>query len=72
MHIFNMNQAGSNIDIANSLRLYSFTLTRNGVLVRDLIPVEDKAGVVCLYDKVSKTYLYNAGTGSFIAGPEID
>lgn len=43
----------------------------NGQLVRDLIPVQKKLdNVVCLYDKISKTYFENAGTDTFIAGPE--
>lgn len=40
----------------------------NGTLVRDLIPAKDITNTVCLYDKVNKTFLYNAGTGEFIAG----
>ena len=38
----------------------------NGNLVRDFIPVLDKSNVPCLYDKVSKTYFYNQGTGQFL------
>ena len=41
------------------------------VLKRDLIPCKDKQGVVCMYDKVTETFFYNQGTGSFTAGPEI-
>lgn len=37
-------------------------------LVRDFIPCKDPDGVVCMYDKVTKTYFYNCGTGSFYAG----
>lgn len=40
-------------------------------LVRDYIPTTDSADVVCFYDEVTKTYYYNKGTGSFIAGPEV-
>ena len=40
-------------------------------LVRDFIPVLDNDDVPCLYDKVSGQCFYNAGTGDFIAGPEI-
>lgn len=40
----------------------------NDRLMRDFIPVLDESGVACLYDKVTKTYFYNKGTGSFIAG----
>ena len=37
-------------------------------LIRDFIPVKDENNVVCLYDKISNQYFYNAGTGDFIAG----
>lgn len=43
----------------------------NGTLVRDYIPCLDDASVACLYDRVNKQYVYNAGSGSFIAGPEL-
>ena len=43
----------------------------NGVLVRDFIPVLDWRDVACMYDKVSGKLFYNAGTGEFVAGPEI-
>lgn len=52
-------------------RLYFFKLWRNGVLVRDYIPVKDMNDVVCLYDKVSGTLYYNQGTGTLDAGKEI-
>ena len=45
------------------LQLY----TKDG-LVRDFIPALDADGVACMYDKVTGTYFYNAGEGSFIAG----
>ena len=43
----------------------------NDILVRDMIPVLDKDGVPCMYDRVEKKFYYNAGTGDFIAGPVI-
>ena len=39
--------------------------------VIDLIPVLDNSGVACMYDRVSGKLFYNAGTGDFVAGPEI-
>lgn len=50
------------------MRLYSCQIYSSGQLVRDYAPALDKAGAVCLYDKVSKTYAYNRGDGDFIAG----
>ncbi len=50
-------------------RIYYCKLYDNHVLVRDFIPVLDKDGVPCMYDKVEGKFYYNAGTGQFIAGP---
>lgn len=53
-------------------KLYSFKLWKDNNLVRDLIPVKRRAdSVVCMYDNISKNYFENAGTGTFIAGPEV-
>ena len=46
-----------------------FKLSRNGVLLRDFIPVR-KGTTGYLYDKVSGKLFGNAGTGSFILGPD--
>lgn len=50
-------------------RLFSFTASRNNKIIMDLIPVLDKNGTPCMYDKVSRQFFYNQGTGQFIAGP---
>ena len=47
---------------------YYCKIWQSGVLVRDFIPVKDLDNVVCLYDKVTRTFFYNAGTGTFTAG----
>ena len=49
---------------ANS-RIYYFQMWDNDVLVRDFIPVLDPTNVPCMYDKVTKTYFYNKGSGIF-------
>ena len=51
-----------------SIKLYSCKIYENDVLVRDLRPALDENDVACLYDEVSKTYFYNAGSGNFLAG----
>ena len=48
-----------------SARIYACKIYDNGTLVRDFIPVLDKSGVACMYDKVNKKFYYNAGSGSF-------
>ena len=40
-------------------------------LVRNFVPAKDSEGIICLYDKVTKLYYYNAGSGVFTAGPEV-
>lgn len=47
----------------------SFYLKNNGTLVVDMIPVR-KDGVGYMYDRVSGQLFGNAGTGSFIIGPD--
>lgn len=55
----------------NGFKLYYFQIYDNEVLIRDFIPVRRKSdGEVCLYDKVSKQFYINQGTGKFSAGPE--
>ena len=46
-------------------QVYYCKVYENDVLIRDLIPVLDEDNVACLYDKVSETYFYNQGSGSF-------
>ena len=44
---------------------YYFKIYDGNTLMRDFIPVLDPQGVLAMYDKVSKTLFYNAGTGDF-------
>ena len=50
-------------------KVYNFKIYDNNVLIRDMIPVLDKNGIACMYDKVNKEFYYNQGAGEFIAGP---
>lgn len=40
-------------------------------LVRYYISASDKDSTICLYDRVTKEYYYNQGTGVFIGGAEV-
>lgn len=51
--------------------LYSCQIYDNGNLVRDYIPIKLYDGTVGLLDKVSGLFYGNAGTGTFVAGPEL-
>ena len=47
-------------------------LWQDNILVRDLIPVKRKSdNAICMYDLITDTFFTNAGSGTFIAGPEI-
>lgn len=46
-------------------KLYGYKLYKDDILVLDLIPVLDKSNVACMYDKVTKSLIYNNGTGNF-------
>lgn len=64
----NNNQYTGGISQLSYMRLYSFKIYDNGVLVHSYLPCLDISGVACLYDEVNKEYVYNAGTGEFTAG----
>ena len=49
--------------------LYSFKMWKDGELVRDFVPVRS-GNYVGLWDLVTSSFFSNAGTGSFIAGPD--
>lgn len=44
-------------------KIYYLQIYINDILARDYVPVLDSNNVPCLYDKISKTYFYNSGTG---------
>lgn len=53
-------------------KLYYYKLYDNGTLIRDFIPVKRTLDNKCgLWDKVTKAFYPNAGTGDFTAGPTI-
>lgn len=60
---------GMSSSVAPSLKIASFSWKRNGVLVRDYIPVR-KGAVGYLYDRVSGRLIGNAGTGDFVVGSD--
>lgn len=65
----NNNETAS---IFSTMKVYSFKLYDNGTLVRDLVPCKvDASGAVGMWDKVGQTFYANAGSGSFVAGPDV-
>ena len=70
MYIFNNNNNGS-LSGGSSAKLYNCSIYDNGVLIRSFIPCKNASGTVGLYDSVNNQFYQNAGSGTFIAGPEI-
>lgn len=66
LYLFNLNL--NNVAYMSSVRIWSCKHKRNGVLIRDFIPVLDWNDRPCLYDKVSGELFYNQGTGEFLYG----
>ena len=70
LYLFANNVAGSPAQYG-SIRLHHIKFYGlDDELIRDYRPCLDKTEVVCLKEKVSGTYVYNNGSGTFIAGPE--
>ena len=65
---------GSTAPSLCKMRLYSMSMKRNGVLIRDFILVrftnENGVSEGAMYDRVSGQLFRNAGTGAFIIGPD--
>lgn len=68
--LFAINAAGTVQRLA-SMRLFSCKVYDNDTLIRDFIPCKNDAGAIGLYDLVNSKFYTNAGTGVFIAGPEV-
>ena len=65
MYIFGLNSNNTSGYLWNGMKLYDWKYYQNGVLVQHLIPVIDYNDMPCLYDKVTKTFFYNQGSGTF-------
>ena len=59
-------QAMVNDTYCKNLRIYSFTISKDGKKIMNLIPALDRNGTPCMYDTVSKQTFYNEGTGEFL------
>ena len=71
MYIFNVNKDDNSQYLPGMMKLYLFKIYDNDVLVRDFIPCKNPSGAIGLYDTVNNQFYQNAGSGTFIAGPEI-
>lgn len=70
LYIFSINDTeetkANPINVSSHLECkYVKIWDANDNLILDLIPVVKSDGTVCMYDKVTERYYYNAGTGAF-------
>ena len=56
----------SNTNYILNGKIYYCKIYNKNTLVRDYIPVLDKDGIACFYDKVEGKYYYNQGDGEFL------
>lgn len=72
LFVFTDNDNGRRGKRSKSLRIYSFSITKNNELVVNLVPCKDNNNVPCFYDTVRKITLYNSSTSrEFITGNEV-
>lgn len=66
---------GTAVDDCTSMKIWYFKIIHGSTLVRDYIPVrftnELGQSEGAMYDRVSRKLFRNAGTGSFIIGPDV-
>lgn len=65
IYLFSVNTAGEADNRCAKMKLYSCKIYNGTTLARNFIPAIDQNNVPCLYDKISKKYFYNSGTGNF-------
>lgn len=72
LFLFAMNNAGTATSLANA-SLYSCRIYQNNALAHDYVPCKRKAdNIVGLYDLVTGTFLVNSGSGTLVAGPNVN
>lgn len=71
IYLFACNTGGTvELESIGAMKIWYCKLYEDSVLKHDFIPVIDLEGVPCFYDKITKKFFYNKGTGQFIAGPK--
>ena len=56
----------------SKIKMYRCKMYKAGALVRDFVPARNSSGTLGLYDTVNGIFYTNAGTGTFVAGAEIN
>ena len=57
--LLSCNTSGTHSKPCMKAKIYNCKIYDNDVLIRDMIPVLDKNGTACMYDKVNKKFYYN-------------
>lgn len=68
MYIFANNNSGGQFTSPTPMKLYSFKIYDNDVLIRDYVPCRDIYGEYGLLEKIDNLFYRNIGTGSFTGG----
>lgn len=68
-YIFSVHNGGSYTNA--SMKLYSCKIYDGETIIRDFVPCINASGDVGMWDDVNSQFYNNAGTGTFISGPEI-
>ena len=63
-YLGNMSKNGAPAGTGVTGKIYYAQIYSGDTLVADMVPVKKSDGTLCLYDKVRKKYIYNAGTGT--------
>lgn len=70
MYLFAVNNSGA-VQYAATFRLSNCKIADAGYVLREFVPCINPSGEVGLYDLATLTFYGNAGTGFFVAGPEV-
>lgn len=68
--LFAQNNSGEASGIG-TMRIYEYSVSRNGKEIQHLIPAKNSSNVVGMYDIVTNTFLTNQGTGTFASKQSI-
>ena len=71
IYLLACNTSSGVSNIADAARIYSCKIYSGSALIRQFVPCKNSSGEVGLYDEVNDVFHGNAGTGVFIAGPEV-
>lgn len=73
LYLFARNESGTASNIGSHKIYYAKIWNESGVLVFNGVPAKRLSdGAIGVYDTASETFITNSGTGTFIAGPEIN